>query len=59
MSNLHSRPDSHLFERLDRTKVSLADVLRSCRERAHRMLHARVDAMRSTIRRATLFMRSR
>ena len=59
MSDLHSRPDSHLFERLHRTSVSLADALRPCRERAHRMLHARVDAMRPTIRRATLFMRSR
>jgi len=59
MSNLHSRPDSHLFERLHRTTVFLADALRPCRERVHRMLHARGDAMRSTIRRATLFMRSR
>ncbi|SOE87128.1 hypothetical protein SAMN05446935_7690 [Burkholderia sp. YR290] len=44
MSNLHSRPDSHLFERLHRTTVFLADALRPCRERADRMLHAWGDA---------------
>lgn len=52
MSNLHSRPDSRLFERLHRVTVSLADVLRPLPERARRMLHARVNAMRPTIRHA-------
>jgi hypothetical protein len=36
MSKLHSRPGSHLSERLHRTTVSLADALWPCRERAHR-----------------------
>jgi hypothetical protein len=59
MSNLPSRPDFHLFERLHRTTVFLADALRPCWERADRMLHAWGDAMRATIRRATLFVRGR
>ncbi|MBB2983385.1 hypothetical protein [Paraburkholderia tropica] len=59
MSNLHPRLDSHLFERLHRTTVFLADAMRPCREGAHRMLTARGDAMRASIRRAALFMRGR
>ncbi|BCZ85166.1 hypothetical protein PTKU64_88410 [Paraburkholderia terrae] len=59
MSNLHSRPDSHLFERHHRTTVFLADALRPCWGRADRLLHAWGDAMRAAIRRATLFMHGR
>ena len=54
MSNLHSRLDSHLFERLHRTTVFLADAVRPCWERADRILLAWGDAMRAAIRRATL-----
>ncbi|CAG9229595.1 hypothetical protein PSAB6_50218 [Paraburkholderia sabiae] len=59
MSNLYSRPDSHLFGRWHRTTVFLAKALQHCWERADRILHARGDAMRAVIRRATLFMRGR
>ncbi|MGF6266005.1 hypothetical protein OKW50_006991 [Paraburkholderia youngii] len=59
MSNLHPRSDSPLIERLHRTTASLADVLRPLPERARRMLHAQVNAMRPTIRQLRSRMRRR
>ena len=44
MSNLRSRLDPHLFERLHRTTAFLADALRPCWERADRILLAWGDA---------------
>ena len=59
MSNLHPRSESRLFERLHRATVSFADVLRPFPERARRMLHAQVNAMRPTIRRMASRTRGR
>ena len=59
MSNLHPRTDFRLFGRLHRTAASLIGVLRPLPERARRVLHAQVNAIRPTIRRMASRMRGR